>query len=407
MDHAFIREYNGTKEKHDLFTNVILFPLLFSFVLAALILSNYEKVTEAVFSYSSFLLGFLLSLGIALTVINNFFSFLLRMQENAKAYSTKIVINRTVYLICLLLFLLFYKKSGESIILAIVVSEIVNTIVLVSSNPKFLKIKLSSIDIIILKKCIKYGLPAVPAFFLTWAFNSTDKVMIRSFSSLQELGIYAASFKIVSVVTIIQTAFSTYWLPTSFRWYEANVDNIKYYKVSKYITAILIVIAALVVILRPIITIILSPEYRDSGIISVFLIFTPVLSTISYTTVSGIDFKRKTYFHLIIAIAAFSVNFILNWFLIPVYGALGAAIATSISSVSFFWMKTLISRKLWWPFPIHYYMINIILLYTTTCIALSGFGIIYELILFVMIISYNYEAIRDLARKLMISYRRS
>nr|HPH12130.1 oligosaccharide flippase family protein [Thermotogota bacterium] len=116
MDHAFIREYNGTKEKHDLFTNVILFPLLFSFVLAALILSNYEKVTEAVFSYSSFLLGFLLSLGIALTVINNFFSFLLRMQENAKAYSTKIVINRTVYLICLLLFLLFYKKSGESII---------------------------------------------------------------------------------------------------------------------------------------------------------------------------------------------------------------------------------------------------------------------------------------------------
>ena len=347
MEHAFAREYNLASDKLRLFNNIVLLPYIGSIILSLLLMLNYHYITSALFGYPSLLLTILLIICIVLSVINCFFSNLLRMQERARSYSSRIIIYKLIHFVSLILILLFFKRSGESIIIASVIAEIANSTLLLSANPSFAKLTLENIDLKLIKKCLKYGLPMVPTFLLTWAFNSMDKVMLRSFASYRELGVYAASFKFVSALTILQTAFSSYWLPTSYRWHEEGVSPSKYGKVSNAISVLLFFLAGIVVILRFFISWLLSPDYSEASRISIFLIFPPILTTISYTTISGIDFKRKTYLHIIIAGVSAGTNFILNWFLIPSYGALGAAAATSISATVLFWMRTLISRRLW------------------------------------------------------------
>ena len=43
---------------------------------------------------------------------------------------------------------------------------------------------------------------------------------------------------------------------------------------------------------------------------------------------------------------------VLNWLLIPKFNGVGAAVATGISYMVFFWSRVVISRKLWYKFPL-------------------------------------------------------
>ena len=51
-----------------------------------------------------------------------------------------------------------------------------------------------------------------------------------------------------------------------------------------------------------------------------------------------------SYLNVIISIISIITNAVLNYILIPKYGAVGAAIATGISYCVFFWLRTLFSR---------------------------------------------------------------
>ena len=70
-----------------------------------------------------------------------------------------------------------------------------------------------------------------------------------------------------------------------------------------------------------------------------FLIFYPILYTISETTALGIAFSRKTILTLIITVTCAIMNGIGNAILVPLYGALGAAVSTAIAYLAFFWLR--------------------------------------------------------------------
>jgi O-antigen/teichoic acid export membrane protein len=74
-----------------------------------------------------------------------------------------------------------------------------------------------------------------------------------------------------------------------------------------------------------------------------FLLFSPIMYSVSETTVVWINFKKKTYWHIVITAVSALVNYIGNALLVPVYAARGAAISTGVSYIVFFWMRTMIS----------------------------------------------------------------
>src|SRR5699024_4541524 len=86
-------------------------------------------------------------------------------------------------------------------------------------------------------------------------------------------------------------------------------------------------------------------EYRNAASIMPFLVFTPIFYTISETTVIGINFYKRTKWHILIAIIACIINIIGNLLLVPNYGAIGASLSTAFAYILFFTLRTQISLK--------------------------------------------------------------
>ena len=133
----------------------------------------------------------------------------------------------------------------------------------------------------------------------------------------------------------------------------------------------------------------LGAEYRNTAKIFVFLLFVPVLYTVSETTCLGIEFSKKTIYNLWLTIISVIINLLGNYLLIPKFGAEGAAITTCISYIVWFWLRTLFSRKLWLKFRLEKYMLNILLLLSFCLNMLIWNNKIFEVSIFIIILVFN------------------
>ena len=112
----------------------------------------------------------------------------------------------------------------------------------------------------------------------------------------------------------------------------------------------MVILFMIIVLFKNLLIIVVSDNYKNSINILPFLLIYPVIYCISETTGLGIAFSNKSYLSLISSTITIIINILLNCIFIPRFGALGAGISTGISYTIFFWIKTMISRKLWYNF---------------------------------------------------------
>jgi len=317
------------------------------------------------------------------------------MQEKAKLFSLVSIVQRAINLPFLLILLLFYEKSFKSIILAQFLSLIAISLFTFFINHKYWLYRFSPQRRLI-TTLLKFGLPLVPASIFAWFLNSMDKIALRTWSDFYELGLYSAAFKLVMILNIINQAFSTFWAPTSIRWYENGVKNEKYVLVSQKLMTIFVLLYGLLVLFKDAVIMILDKQYYEASIIFPFLLLFPVMYTVSETTGCGIGFARKTTYQMLVTGIAAMVNLVGNFLLVPKLGGLGASISTGISFVVFFWLKTLISRKMWFKFDLLFYFVNIALLISLATVSVFFNIYILEIIIFAIILIFNRRHLMDL-----------
>jgi O-antigen/teichoic acid export membrane protein len=218
---------------------------------------------------------------------------------------------------------------------------------------------------------LQFGLPLVPATTLTWALSSIDKIGLKEWSTLDQLGLYSAAFKVASLLGVLQTIFTTAWIPVAYKWYENNENTNKFTQVNNFVLAIFCIVFCLIVFFRNVIIMILGPEYRHISLTMLYLLFVPFIYTLSSAVTVGIDFKKKTIYNVWAVLISVIVCIIGNYFLIPILGAKGAAISTAYSYIVCFLVRIYFSRKLWYKFPvknifIDLFMIMILLLLVET-----------------------------------------
>ena len=182
---------------------------------------------------------------------------------------------------------------------------------------------------------------------LTWIFASSDKITIKLFSNLNEVGLYSGAFKIISLIIIIQTGFTTFWTPVIFEHYKKYPKNITFYKkANDYLSLIFFLFGVGILLSRNFLVILLGKKYYNTLYIMPMLIFMPIMYLLSETTMVGIAFKKKTKYFIYISIIVAMMNIIGNIVLTPYLGAKGAAISTGISYIAFFSLRTYFSIKL-------------------------------------------------------------
>ncbi|MBM7560332.1 lipopolysaccharide biosynthesis protein [Marinitoga litoralis] len=392
MDQAFIREYHEKNNKLLLLWNAFIVPFIFSIFLGIFYIIFYKQISLLLFSEINRIIILSLSLTLPLMVLERFNNLIIRMSENGKLYSLIIILKQIFRLLFLILFLYFFSRNYITIIIAELFALTFEILISFYFVRNFWKGK-KQIDKHIIMKLIHYGTPLIPTAILSWGFNSLDKMALRTWTDFNEIGIYSAGFKIIGVLTIVRTAFSTFWTPTAYRWHKEKQKGEKFVLVSKSLMLILLFLTSIVIILKDYIILILSPLYSSASNLIPFLIYIPILYTLSETTMLGINFSRKTYYHIIITAFTTIFNFFGNFYLVPKYGAMGASLSTGASYILFFWLRTLISQKyLEFKLPLGFYFKNILLM---ILLSITSFkGISYIIVIFILIVLFNLNDIK-------------
>lgn len=355
-DQSFVRMFYERSEdkRRDLLWDSLLPSLSVGFVVFVVIGIFWRELSFVLFGdYTHFLPIFLLGVTIIIGILERFSTLAVRMKKRGIAFSTLRVVNGVTNAVFTILYALFVSRSFYAVIVGLFFSHIVTAILAIFFERElwFGKFKVSFKSI---KAIVRYGLPFVPTFLITWLFQSIDRLALRNYSDFTEIGLYSAAFKVVSVMNLIQAGFTTFWTPVSYESYEKEPESKGIFeKASVFIAAAMFVFGLLIVVFKDVIFLLLESSYRQAAGISSFLILMPIMQTVSEVTVVGINFMKKTYWHMLIASVAAGVNVFGNLMLVPVYGAKGAAFSTGVSYIVYFCMKTFISKRL---YPVNYHL---------------------------------------------------
>jgi len=346
IDQSYTREYHSSNNKLNLFQNAILIPIFLSFIGLFIILLFPTQTSLVLFDSNEYILpSILFGIMVVAMVIERFILLSLRMQEKALEYSMLNILAKFAILIFTIIFVLFVRRDFLAVVFSTVLGQILADLYLLIRYRKLFDFKGFSIDKSLMKKMLIFGFPIVIATSLSSVLNSFDRIALRTWSDFFQIGIFTATLKIAGVLTVVQLSFTSFWVPTAYRWYEEGKD-IRYFRiVSDSILFCMSILFVGVLIFKDLIVFVLSSGYSESAYIIAFLCLQPIIYTVSETTCLGIVFSRKSYLSIWVGLIAIIPNLIINFLLVPKYGALGAAIATAVSYVFFFIARTYFSNK--------------------------------------------------------------
>jgi len=349
MDQAYIRYFNDEEEENrgGLLGKSIGITFILNLIIGVVILLCYKQASIFIIDEQSFFLIILVLIHNIFSTVGNFSLIHVRMKQRGKAYSLITVINKLSYLIFIGLFYFVFKDHYLTIVIATILSNIVRmlwSIYIEKYDWKNVKrvneVKTSS------RELIYYGIPFIFSMAITWLFQSIDKVSLRIYSTYTEIGLYSGAMTIIGLLNNCQAAFTTFWTPVAYEKYSNNPEDTKFFTNANQIVSVaMIIISIWIIAAKDLIVKLLGSEYEGVEFIFPFLVMMPIMYTISETTVLGINFMKKTKYHIYIATFSALSNIIGNLLLVPKYGATGAAISTGLAYVVFFITRTYYSRK--------------------------------------------------------------
>lgn len=404
LDQAYVREFHEVTDKPSLLKAVFL-PgfLVLSLALVCLALLPWS-ISELLFGMDSRLLTSLLISAIFLQFLSRFLSLILRMQEKGLAYSMSQLLPKALFLVILAAYLLFSVEAVFKNLMMANWLSLLSVFLIFSWNTRkdWLPALTANIDKTKQKKMLQYGVPLIGSGLAFWGLTAMDKFFLRGLSSFEELGVYSVSISFASVALVFQAVFSTVWAPVVYKWTAEGIDPNKVKKVTDFSTLAVVTIWTLAGMFSWVVTYLLPTEYMKVQHILLVAMAYPLLYTLSEATGVGIGIKRKTTYALLAAFIALILNAIGNWFLVPSYGAAGAAIASAIAFFAFFIIRTEASAKLWQGFErLRMYLLILILiifgisLNITAVTPLTIFSM-YSLILLISMILFKAQLLESL-----------
>jgi O-antigen/teichoic acid export membrane protein len=205
--------------------------------------------------------------------------------------------------------------------------------------PAILKrIKSSTISVLAWKKMMRFGLPFLPSGIFAMIMELADRYILKEMTDLTTVGIYSAGYKLGMLMMLIVMGFNMGWQPFFLKSGSTTEQKPLFSRITTYVLAILgFIWIILLVWVDDIVRIqlgnitVYGVAYWASTNIVPWVALGYVFHGLYLLQLPGIFNQEKSIWVAITrAIGALS-NVGLNIYLIPYYGAIGAAIATCIS----------------------------------------------------------------------------
>lgn len=349
-DQSFVRKFyhkDFENNRTSLLMSCILPAVVVGLLISSIILIFWEYVSVLLVQEKAFEFCLLLVVAILIGIFERYAVLIVRMYKKGVYFSVLRLAASIITFLVILFYCNFFNKTMYAIVYSIIVPLLICTLVAIylERNSWLSKITIHKKNIL---DILKFGIPFIPTFIVLWVFEGIDKIALRRFSTFNEIGLFAAAFKIVGLLTILQVGFSTFWTPVAYEAFEKQSDDAKqlFKRTFNLLSFVLFLGGILVILFKDVIMIFFAKSYLEAGYIMPFLLLMPIMYTMSEITVGGINFMNKTHLHLFIAILAALTNVICSFLIVPYLGAKGAAISTGVAYIVFFYARTILARRI-------------------------------------------------------------
>ena len=386
METAFFRFFNKEDNKDAVIstsTISIIFTSLLIFILSFLFRNQLASLINIKVEYINFVLWILLL--DALVIIP--FAWL-RAKEQPMKYAiikiTNVAINIGLNLFFLLwlgnlskdesVFQSIYKSNFE-INYILIATLIASAITLLLMLPFYSKVKYK-FDFNLWKRMLRYAFPVLIAG-LAYAINETfNRILLDYLSTAddpdREIGMFSACYKLALFMTLFATAFRLGIEPYFFSHAKSNNPQKNYAKILEYFVIFGSVILLVVVVFADIIKILLIRDaafWEAMWIVPIILIASFCLGIYHNLSV-WYKITDRTKFGAYISVFGAIVTLVLNFWLIPIIGYKGSAIATLAAYGSMVLLSYYYGRK-YYPIPYNLKKIGLYLIGSTGMSLLS------------------------------------
>lgn len=192
----------------------------------------------------------------------------------------------------------------------------------------------------------KYSVVLIPNTFMWWIMNSLDRIMVTALVGVAANGIYAVSYKLPSLVSILTNIFNKAWGYSAIKENE-SVDRDEYSnKVFQGVVGISAVTGAvLLTIMKPFLRIYVEKSYFIAWRYTPCLIVGSFFLTLATFLGTSYTVNKDSKGYLFSACCGAAVNLVCNYLFIPAFGVMGAALATCLSYITVFLYRTVDTQK--------------------------------------------------------------
>jgi O-antigen/teichoic acid export membrane protein len=186
--------------------------------------------------------------------------------------------------------------------------------------------------------------------------NLADRVILNNLSTLSLVGLFDIGSQIGKLINVITLGVNSAFSPWFFEQLKADKNNKKTIaEVTDKIMLLYVFVAIAISWFSPeLLKLIANVSYHSAWNVVPFIAFAFVINGFYYSF-SNVFFLEKTKYLPIISFIGAIINIALNFLLIPIYGIMGAAIASLSSKLIFSAIAYRVSQKLFYiPYRLRY-----------------------------------------------------
>ena len=188
-----------------------------------------------------------------------------------------------------------------------------------------------TIDRFVMRQMLQYSMPMIPTIIAWWIMQMSDKYILIAFSGIAVSGIYAAAYRIPTLLSTIASIFNQAWQISSVK--SLRDDDYSQYviRVYRYFFATTAIACSILIAGAQFIgKFLYLNDYYIAWTYVPNLLVAYFFSGLSGVMASVFTTMKRTSVLLYSTLFGSVINVVLNLLMIPQYGAMAAAFTTAV-----------------------------------------------------------------------------
>ncbi len=251
---------------------------------------------------------------------------------------------------------------------------------------------------------LTFGLPLVSSFVSVWVLQLSDRYLLSRFGSLAETASYSIAYTLGNVLgVLVISPFNLAWPSTMFAVAKRRDAQRTFKLIFRWFSMVLLFTAFGLSMSGKLLLDLLFPASYSAASPVVSLVATSMVFYGIYNVFTvGISIKRKTWYAVVLTAEAAIFNVVLNVVLIPLAGALGAALSTLLAYAFLSLIAYLVNNQMYpVPFEVGLFLIALAmgtLLYVASAIAVQSLDAWSAILLCILVLLFYGFTLLILAR---------